>query len=415
MISNSNILLLEKLLHLSKRLERTRIFELLEPWNFKGNDIIEVQKAAKKISDFIGLPNLTFIINYTQQEKNTAGHIELNNNSAEGVFIEIDEKYKSESQIILAILAHEICHKLIHINGLTLYGYENEILTDTATVFSGLGKLSLNGCEVKNISSNTEWNGSEKTTTTTTTTNKVGYLNREQFAFLYNVVCNMRKIPYEYATKNLSDDVLNALLKNEYNHDEEIFQNDFIRSKSIDVLEKFNHQYHLVSAENLKLTKTLQFNIESLITSDRIIHNKIKSTNEKFITKATENLNPERINYIKNLLLLNELDNLHSLYESEAKELILVNNTIKELFANLNEIFLINIVNREILYNIKCPVCGNLMRLRQDKLAKIKCTKCKYPFLVDNTSVENIIECESPKTRKSLSKKLKQIIAILKE
>ena len=145
--STSNILLLEKLIHLGKRLERTRIYELLEPWSFNGHEAVEIQKAGKKISNFIGLSHLTFIINYTQQEGNTAGQIELNNNNDEGVFIEIDEDVKSESESILAILAHEICHKLIHINGLTQFGYENEILTDVATIYTGLGKLSLNGCK----------------------------------------------------------------------------------------------------------------------------------------------------------------------------------------------------------------------------------------------------------------------------
>jgi transposase-like protein len=413
MISTSNILLLEKLIHLGKRLERTRIYELLEPWKFDGYDTIEVQKAGKKISDFIGLPNLTFIINYTKQGKNTAGHIELNNNSDESVFIEIDEKFKPENEIILAILAHEICHKLVHINGLTQYGYENEILTDAATVYTGLGKLSLNGCETKKVSTDTKWNGDERTTTTTTTTQTVGYLKRDQFAFLYNVVCKMRNIPNEYATKGLNSQALNAINGVIYNHDEELFHNDFILQQANDILESFNHQYHLVSAKSIKLIKTLQANFESVIETDKSIHKKIKTINEKYLIKATEDLNPKRLNYIKNLILFNELNYLGPLYENELRELTFLNNSIGNLLNKLNGKFQINLEIRDSLYNIKCPVCENNMRLRQNKLVKIKCTKCKYSFIVDNTKIESLND--SKRKKKSFIRKLKEMIAILKE
>jgi len=415
MLSTSNILLLEKIIHLGKRLERTRIYELLEPWNFNGYDVVDVQKAGKKISSFIGLPNLTFVINYTQQEKNTAGHIELNNNSDEGVFIEIDAKYKSENDIILAILAHEICHKLIHINGLTLLGYENEILTDAATVYTGLGKLSLNGCETKKFNTNTKWNVDGNTTTTTTTTQTVGYLKREQFAFLYNIVCNMRKIPKEFATKGLNFNALNALNESQNNHDEELFHNDYLLRKANDILDNFNHKYHLVSAKNINLIKTLQFNLEDVIETDKLIHKKIKSTNENYLAKATENLNPERLNYVKNLIVLNELNNLDSLYYNEGNELAVLNNIIENLFTNLNGRFQINLDNRENLYNIKCPVCGNTMRLKQDKLVKIKCTKCKYSFIIDNTIIDNLKESDRKRAKKTFRRKLKEIMAILLE
>lgn len=415
MLSTSNILLLEKLIHLGKRLERTRIYELLDPWKFNGYDAVEVQNAGKKISNFIGLPNLTFVINYIQQEKNTAGHIELNNNSDEGVFIEIDEKYKSENEIILAILAHEICHKLIHINGLTLFGYENEILTDAATIYTGLGKLSLNGCETKKVSTDTNWNGNEKTTTTTTTTQSVGYLKRDQFAFLYNVVCNMRKIPKKYATKGLNSDALNALNENQYNHDEELFHNDYLLQQANEILTSFNHEYHLVSANSIKLIKTMQSNFEQVFETDKLIHKKIKSTNDKYLTKATENLIPDRLNYIKNLMLLNELNDLDSLYDNEVKELTFLNNSIGNLLSKLNGRFQTDLDNRDSLYSIKCPVCGNSMRLRQDKLVKIKCTKCKYTFIIDNTIIGSIKGNNKSSSKKTLRIKLKEIIAILKE
>ena len=417
-MNNSNILLLEKIIHLGKRLEKNRIYELLEPWKINGYDSIEVQNAGKKISNFIGLPNLTFVITYTTQDKNVAGHIELNNNSDEGVFIEIDEKFKSEPEIILAILAHEICHKLIHINGLSQFGYENEILTDIATIYTGLGKLSLNGCESINISTDTQWSGDERKTTTTTTTQKVGYLKRSQFAFLYKVICEMRRIPNDYAISGLNGSAIEVLNKVYFNHNDNLFYNDYALKEVNETLKKVNNDIHLISALNTKLSKTIYNNIEVAKETNRTIHNKIKSTSKKYIDKANEKLKPESLNFVKNLLLIDDLEKLERIYQNEEREIISINSQYFGFLTkqNKNRIFPINLNNREVLYNIKCPICQHSMHLKQDKLVKIKCLKCKYSFIVDNTTIEQINSDKSKSlSKKSFKQKFKEIMSILKE
>ena len=416
MLTTSNILLLEKLIHLGKKLEGTRIYELLEPWSFNGHDLYEIQEAGKRISNFIGLPNLTFVIGFFQQKKNTAGHIELNNNSEEGVFIEIDEKLKSENNIILAILAHEICHKLIHINGLTQLGYENEILTDVATVFTGLGKLSLNGCESKKVFTDTALKENIKTTTKTTTTKTIGYLKRDQFAFLYNVVCNMRKIPIKYASKGLNKEAINAIKRNQYYHSAELFHNVYARKNISEINSQFNHKYQLESAKNLKLFKTLQASVNNEIKKNKSTHQLIKSTSEKHITKASENLTPERLNYIKNLILINELNSFNQLYKDKITEFAVLNNAIIRLLQRKDLAFLLKLEDREIFYKIECPVCANTMSLKQDKLVKINCTRCRYSFIVDNSKIDNHEGMNKQlKPQKTITKKLKEIIAIMKK
>jgi len=417
-MDNSNILFLEKIIHLGKRLEKNRIYELLEPWMIDGYNSIEIQNAGKKISNFIGLSNLTFVITYTTQEKNVAGHIELNNNSDEGVFIEIDEKFKSEPEIILAILAHEICHKLIYINGLSQFGHENEILTDIATIYMGLGKLSLNGCEIVNISTNTQWSGDERKTTTSTTTQKVGYLSRSQFAFVYKIICEMRRIPNNYAITGLNGNALEVLNRVYFNIDDNFFYNDFALKEVNETLKKANHDIHLISALNTKLSKTIQSNIELVNETNRTIHKKIKSTSKKYIDKANEKLKPESLNFVKNLLLIDELEKLERIYKNEEREIISINSQFLGFLFKQNEngIFPIKLNNREALYNIKCPVCQHSMRLKQDKLVKIKCLKCKYSFIIDNTPIEHINSDKSTTpTKKSIKQKFKEIISILKQ
>lgn len=415
LLSSSNVNLLEKLFYLGKRLEGDKIYELLEPWTFNGFDLIEVNKAAKKISNFIGLPNLTFVINLIKQDENTAGHIELNHNSDAGVFVEIDEKYKTNNDTILAILAHELCHKFIHLKGLGQHGLENEILTDVATVFTGLGKLSLNGCEMNTISYEHQKNEGGSKTITTTTTNKVGYLKREQFAFLYNVVCHMRRIPGKYAMSGLNYDATNAINNNQYNHSEDFFHNDFVFNKLKEKFTKFNHQFHLVLANNEKLIKTIQFNVNSALETNKKNHKRIKSNYEKYLNKANENFSPDRLNYVKNLILFNEVENIDGLYESETQELSNLNNDLSRFLTNLDGKFEVNLKDRDFLHEIKCPICENKMRLKQDKLVKIKCNECKYIYIVDNQFINYLNKNESSRKKpNTFWEKMTRILKIFK-
>lgn len=417
-MNNPNSLLLEKIIHLGKRLEKNRIYELLEPWKINGYDSIEIQNAGKIISNFIGLPNLTFVITYTKQDKNVAGHIELNANNDEGVFIELDEKYKSEPEIILAVLAHEICHKLIHINGLSQFDYQNEVLTDVATIYTGLGKLSLNGCETVNISSDTQWSEDATITTTNTTTQKAGYLSRSQFAFVYRVICEMRRIPNDYAITGLNVDAKEALNKIYFNQENNLFYNDNTLKKVNEILKKENDAIHLILAMNTNLSKTIKGNIELINETNKTIHEKIKSTNKKYIDNANEKLEPDSLNFVKNLLLNNELEKLEKIYKNEETEIISINFQFLHYLSELSKNGLLSkhFNNRKVFYNINCPVCQHSMRLKQDQLVKIKCLKCKYSFFVDNTIIEYSSNDKSASPiKKSIKQKFKEIISILKE
>jgi hypothetical protein len=411
----TNLLLLEKLYHLGAELEKDAQYEMLDPWVFKSHDLVQVQKAARKISEFVGLPNLTFVITYSKQNHGVGGHIELNNNSNEGVFIEIDEKYKNEYEIVLAILAHEICHKLIQINRLTQIGYENEILTDVATVYSGLGKLSLNGCETYGTSSKSQWLG-KTSTTTITTTYKVGYLNRSQFAFLYKAVCKMRRIPKRNMMKKLNYSGSTALNSIKFNPLGELHHNEYAISEIPETFKKNYERLQIKSALNIKSMKLLEISLREAMRFDNDIHIKIKSTIDSFSPKIRNNNNLDSLIFLKNLILFEELNIISSKFSIEEKEIGRQNSLLVSCLTELSSANFkaYEIKSRDDLYTIDCPVCKNRMRLNQDKLVKIKCTKCNYGFIVDNIPDQNINLKKRTKTR-LLMLKLKEIIAILKE
>ena len=141
---------------------------------------MSIQNAARKIGDFIGLNDVKFIVIITAQQENVGGKIELIRGQKE-VIIEVSKETVKYEAALLSTLAHEITHKFLNEKGLSvgdgiIHQYENEILTDIATVFLGLGKIMLNGCECRR-----EYEDRMGRTTEIFTT---GYLNMEQLSFV---------------------------------------------------------------------------------------------------------------------------------------------------------------------------------------------------------------------------------------
>jgi hypothetical protein len=172
--------------------------------------IIEIQTAGKKIALHVGLGDLTFIIAVTSQGPTTAGHIELTYGKPE-VYVEISQNICGYKDSVLATLSHEIAHKFLHRHGIDkgMNGLELEFLTDVTAVYLGMGKIMLNGCECQ--SSRTTSGGGK--TTTTTHSLKTGYISRSCFAFVYRVICEMRRLPKSQMMTGLSAPARQAVLE----------------------------------------------------------------------------------------------------------------------------------------------------------------------------------------------------------
>ncbi len=79
---------------------------------------------------------------------------------------------------------------------------ETEILTDITAVFIGLGKLMLNGSKSTVTRTEPTLGGTQ----TITDSFKCGYLDRDQLALTYLLVCTMRKIlPAQYESGLTAD------------------------------------------------------------------------------------------------------------------------------------------------------------------------------------------------------------------
>jgi hypothetical protein len=113
--------------------------------------------------------------------------------------IEISSTHRHSSFILGATLAHELAHHYLAHRGVRLPAVdENERLTDVATIFLGLGKLTLNGYEPQT------WSVRKSDGTVTTYTSRIGYLSQEALASAAIRVCDLRSLPLDLTLPNLS-------------------------------------------------------------------------------------------------------------------------------------------------------------------------------------------------------------------
>lgn len=196
--------LIQKLIQLEKVVGSKTSYKLLDPFILNTKDRISIQNAARKIAEFIGLSNFTFLVSVTKQEENVAGKIELEWRERE-VFIDISDKIVNFPEAVLSTLSHELAHKYLQVNQIKeTIEFENEILTDVTTIFLGLGKLMLNGCEYSIHTFERDNNVVQEKF-------QLGYLKPNQIAFVYLLVCAMRKIPSNEYERGLSLSSINAI------------------------------------------------------------------------------------------------------------------------------------------------------------------------------------------------------------
>lgn len=206
---------LDKLLMLEKSTGHFVHYKIMPPIQ-GAQDLSSIQRIAKDIAAFVGIDNFVFSISYVKQKPKIGAIIELSHDG-DMVFIEIDPSVTQHPQALYATLCHEISHKWLHIHGIsTLNTYDNEILTDITAVYLGFGKMMLNGCEDTP-------NPDPKEKLSETGKNhpsnfSVGYLDRDQLAFTYSLVCSMRKIPKEEILEGLTDVSINAVKTSHINY-----------------------------------------------------------------------------------------------------------------------------------------------------------------------------------------------------
>ena len=371
---------LQKLIFLEKKLGVKSGKQFLYPPQFNSDDIVEIQRAAKKIAKFLGLGGLTFIISTGKQSQNVAGHIEIQKGQNE-VFIEISPEIirlspqnsivptlekKNMSDQVSTILSHEITHKFMEIYGISFEGsilankkvQDNEIFTDITAIFLGLGKLMLNGVSKS----------------------KIGYLDHLQLGFVYLIVCNMRKIPKEEYLDGLSKAAKFSISLIEERLDY-LFETKFSQY----IFNTIQTDLALIERNIRLLDKLyLQTTRDFLETTHKSM-NQIQQTEKEFRKRKYKDHCLQYLNLID--LRRNIQEDITSFDHSKEKIDQYKTGISKLITQVLKNEELFPKIDPNMLKEIQCQIDGSDIYLTENRRdIKVDCPICKYKFIA-NTAV----------------------------
>lgn len=106
----------------------------------EGELVLGVQSVARSLVRHLRLPDARVIVSF--REMTHAGEVELA--AGPEYFVDLNARFRDHQEDIAAVLAHEITHVYLHRLDLTFPGTrDNEILTDTAAAYLGVGWLLL--------------------------------------------------------------------------------------------------------------------------------------------------------------------------------------------------------------------------------------------------------------------------------
>jgi hypothetical protein len=248
------------------------------------------------------------------------------------------------------------------------------VLTDVAAVYLGLGKIMLNGCHDEVV----RYTQRDGVSTTLSHKIKVGYVTREELAFVYELCGAMRNLNVKSSSSGLNSDAQEACAAVRRQYERFLdrrahtakHQSDFIASN----LEAIVDQQRVL-AEFDRLVRLMK--ADALVALERLSrdsHNTFSSSREKLGTIAqSENYNPH----------LRFLDIVGWSHEAFACDSTILDN-LESLIADVQRKSLIDETFEEKI-QIECPLDNTKLRVPTGKQSLlVTCPNCRYKFVVNS-------------------------------
>lgn len=329
-----------------------------------------IRHEADKMIEYAGLGTYRSNITFDKLD-GAAGNIVLNANMV--AEITIDNDVSNSIDLVMATLAHEICHKVLFLNGIYFNGYfekENEVYADLATFYIGFGDLTMKGYQVGNSSS--------------------GYLTPDTYAMAYvlmtivnkDVDYNINALPL-HARREIDKASKKCELSKTRFVDLDKESLSQIYSESFSEIRKLYEYYDLllgilpIMRDKLSfLSKNLSDAFYSFETKDLEWH-KFSIANHAFLFVRAS----EEDNYLLNLYREKFGSAFFNIYEA-----------VKDgkIFSNLSEI------------PRHCPTCGHSINKKLEaREYHLICPHCKTHFTIngDMSDIKHYVELMSSKKK----------------
>ncbi len=354
--------ILDHLRLIESKVKRVRHDEYLPQMN--SFTLESITNEANRMLEFAGLPGYFAVVSYENLTDGIGGDVPLNYDR--NVNIRISNIYKNNYAATLAILAHEICHKVLFVNHLVFpTTMMTEVHADVTTLYVGFGNLILNGCITHNAN----------------TKHYLGYLTYDTYKLIKSIldviyrrksvdtiafskldivtqhalnnwalVLKKRENPEEYLLKESTNDVrlmdsINLLEQMLNYHKVKIY-------KKLDLIEKELYQYNDLEKLSYDNTIDVFYNYYECI---------LKEDSDEILKKDFEH----------------RLGNDATTNNGEQEESTIIMNAAYDLYNHID--------NNSLTINrlAKCPFCGESIlgaATKKDHFV-IVCPSCKRHFI----------------------------------
>ena len=373
-------------------------------------DVEALQHLARKMACFINLPFFNIAVVPAKQKESVAGHIEGQDPYSQNVLIEIEPDFLRYPVAAIKVLAHEISHKYLAFHRLELDSTSaNEILTDVTAIYLGFGTFALNG------GTYTETYSKDFQTTVKRTV-KNGYINLDESAFVYDIVCRMRGIGEAEIFAGLNDEAAKSVKRVRRRYADSYppanLDLSLLKGRMADVRGKLESaDLELCNIDKVKMLfpgalATKKSEIES------VRNDVVKTRCELEQVEQELGASPGRVAYPGFPVWtqdVNRLADLATAHLGVSKELnAFVSTRVPPDVTRATWEAQTNIV-------VECPRCGCRMRLPTGKAhIGVTCPKCKYAFDYSTTCPE-FTWVSPPRFKGDSRKRMKKLFAGIKQ
>lgn len=314
----------------------------------------DLESEAKSILCFVGLTECSPKCKFDKTDKGVAGFTR-NTLSLYEIEITVNQDYRSNPKACCAILAHEICHKVIFLNGINFRHPApqefNEIYTDLCTIYIGLGKVVIDGY-----------------IDTTAKALKMGYLQVDMYIQTYNIIAKAtKKYSISEAHNDINDPILEEALSI-WGTPEEV--KSTLRKSFLD-----NERSLAEVNRNILLLKQI---LDQVFTMHGSIFRRL-SNEATELGIFSDNLKNKPLTLFSNIY--------ESLFDhSEQEKFSLAQKEIYNLILAITDEYNDISIGALSYDGLVCPNCGYRSKTKiEDRDTVVKCPSCNIYFRFCNT------------------------------